>query len=71
MNCASTRLRAPWLLLPWIASARKPRTARAGAEGVAVSFCAGDERGLLKQIECLTNLRIAVEPFCPRRAWCG
>ena len=38
------------------------RTARAGAEGVAVSFCAGDERGLLRQIECLTNLRIAVEP---------
>jgi len=38
------------------------RTARAGAEGVAVSFCAGDERGLLKQIERLTKRTIAVEP---------
>ncbi|WP_246117865.1 DEAD/DEAH box helicase [Adhaeretor mobilis] len=38
------------------------RTARAGAEGVAVSFCAGDERGLLKQIERLTKRSIAVEP---------
>ena len=37
------------------------RTARAGAEGVAVSFCAGDERGLLRQIEHLTKLTIAVE----------
>lgn len=37
------------------------RTARAGAEGVAVSFCAGDERGLLKQIERLTKRPIAVE----------
>ena len=37
------------------------RTARAGAEGVAVSFCAGDERGLLKQIERLTKHPIAVE----------
>ncbi|MEQ8209245.1 MAG: DEAD/DEAH box helicase [Lacipirellulaceae bacterium] len=38
------------------------RTARAGAEGVAVSFCAGDERGLLKQIERLTKRTIPVEP---------
>ena len=38
------------------------RTARAGAEGVAVSFCAGDERGLLKQIERLTKRVIEVEP---------
>lgn len=38
------------------------RTARAGAEGVAVSFCAGDERGLLKQIERLTKRSIDVEP---------
>ena len=37
------------------------RTARAGAEGVAVSFCAGDERGLLRQIERLTKLTIDVE----------
>ena len=27
------------------------RTARAGAEGVAIAFCAGDERSLLKDIE--------------------
>ncbi len=38
------------------------RTARAGAEGVAVSFCAGDERGLLKQIEHLIKRAITVEP---------
>ena len=37
------------------------RTARAGAEGVAVSFCSGDERGLLRQIERLTKLTIEVE----------
>ena len=37
------------------------RTARAGAEGVAVSFCAGDERGLLKQIERLTKRSIPIE----------
>ncbi len=38
------------------------RTARAGGEGVAVSFCAGDEHGLLRQIERLTKSTIAVEP---------
>lgn len=38
------------------------RTARAGAGGIAVSFCAADERGLLKQIERLTKLAIRVEP---------
>ncbi len=38
------------------------RTARAGAEGVAVSFCAGGERRLLKQIERLTRVNIPVEP---------
>jgi len=38
------------------------RTARAGAEGVAVSFCAGDERRMLKQIERLTKTSITVEP---------
>ncbi|MEM9351946.1 MAG: DEAD/DEAH box helicase [Planctomycetota bacterium] len=38
------------------------RTARAGAEGAAVSFCAGDERGLLKQIERLMKRAIEVEP---------
>ncbi|QDT68095.1 ATP-dependent RNA helicase RhlE [Planctomycetes bacterium MalM25] len=38
------------------------RTGRAGAEGVAISFCAGDERGLLHQIERLTKQRLKVEP---------
>lgn len=38
------------------------RTARAGAEGVAVSFCAGGERRLLKQIERLTRISIPIEP---------
>ena len=38
------------------------RTARAGAEGTAVSFCAGDERGFLRQIERLTKSTIEVEP---------
>jgi ATP-dependent RNA helicase RhlE len=38
------------------------RTARAGAGGAAVSFCAGDERGLLRQIERLMKLTITVEP---------
>ncbi len=37
------------------------RTARAGAAGSAVSFCAGDERKLLSQIEKLMKCRIAVE----------
>ncbi len=38
------------------------RTGRAGAEGIAISFCAGDERGLLKQIERLTRQSIDIEP---------
>jgi ATP-dependent RNA helicase RhlE len=37
------------------------RTGRAGAEGVAISFCDGAERATLKAIERLTNQRIAVE----------
>jgi ATP-dependent RNA helicase RhlE len=36
------------------------RTARAGASGVALSFCDGSERGQLKSIERLTNQRLAV-----------
>ena len=36
------------------------RTARAGASGVALSFCDGSERGQLKSIERLTNQRITV-----------
>jgi ATP-dependent RNA helicase RhlE len=38
------------------------RTARAGASGIALSFCDGSERGQLKSIERLTNQRIAVLP---------
>jgi ATP-dependent RNA helicase RhlE len=38
------------------------RTARAGANGIAVAFCAGNERGLLKQIERLTKRTIVIEP---------
>jgi len=34
------------------------RTARAGAEGKAVAFCAPDERGLLRDIERLTRMKI-------------
>ena len=36
------------------------RTARAGASGIALSFCDGSERGQLKSIERLTNQRISV-----------
>jgi ATP-dependent RNA helicase RhlE len=39
------------------------RTARAGAAGVAVAFCAEDERAYLKGIEKLTKQKIAVEPL--------
>jgi ATP-dependent RNA helicase RhlE len=34
------------------------RTARAGADGSAIAFCANDERGLLKDIEKVTRQRI-------------
>ncbi|MCA0407002.1 MAG: DEAD/DEAH box helicase [Proteobacteria bacterium] len=36
------------------------RTARAGASGIALSFCAGDERAFLRDIERLTRLPIPV-----------
>jgi ATP-dependent RNA helicase RhlE len=36
------------------------RTARAGASGIAVSFCDGSERGQLRSIERLTNQRLVV-----------
>ncbi|CAG1008949.1 ATP-dependent RNA helicase RhlE [Phycisphaerales bacterium] len=35
------------------------RTARAGASGIAISFCAGEERDLLRSIEKLTGKRVA------------
>ncbi len=38
------------------------RTARAGASGIALSFCDSSERGQLKSIERLTNQRLAVIP---------
>ncbi|MEM8679229.1 MAG: ATP-dependent helicase, partial [Planctomycetota bacterium] len=37
------------------------RTARAGAEGVAISFCASEETRYLRQIEKLMKRRIEVE----------
>jgi ATP-dependent RNA helicase RhlE len=39
------------------------RTARAGATGVAVAFCADDERAYLKGIEKVTRTKIQVEPL--------
>jgi ATP-dependent RNA helicase RhlE len=39
------------------------RTARAGAAGIAVAFCAEDERPYLKGIERLTKQKIAVTPL--------
>jgi ATP-dependent RNA helicase RhlE len=47
------------------------RTARAGASGIATSFCAREERGQLRQIERLTRRTITVEyqqPEYPRDA---
>jgi len=41
------------------------RTARAGAEGIAISLCDGAERDLLRNIERLTRLRL---PAIDRRA---
>ena len=41
------------------------RTGRAGASGMAVSFCGEDERGLLRDIEYLTGQTIAVDPDSP------
>lgn len=54
--------------LPEVAEAyvhRIGRTARAGAEGVAISLCDGSERDLLRNIEKLTKLRL---PAVDRRA---
>jgi ATP-dependent RNA helicase RhlE len=39
------------------------RTARAGAAGIAVSYCAEDERPYLRDIEKLTRQKIAIEPL--------
>ncbi|RYY33302.1 MAG: ATP-dependent helicase, partial [Sphingomonadales bacterium] len=39
------------------------RTARAGAAGIAVSFCADDEKPYLRDIEKLTRQKLAVVPL--------
>jgi ATP-dependent RNA helicase RhlE len=39
------------------------RTARAGADGIAVAFCSHDERGNLRDIERTTRQKIAVAPL--------
>jgi len=39
------------------------RTARAGAEGQAIAFCSHEERGLLRDIERLTRLKIETAPL--------
>ena len=39
------------------------RTARAGADGIAIAFCAPDERGNLRDIERTTRQRLAVTPL--------
>ena len=39
------------------------RTARAGAEGIAISFVADDERQYLKQIEKVTRVRCEIVPL--------
>ena len=39
------------------------RTARAGADGIAMSFCAPDEKPYLKDIEKLTRLKIDTMPL--------
>ena len=39
------------------------RTARAGADGIAIAFCSPDERGNLRDIERTTRQRIPVTPL--------
>jgi len=39
------------------------RTARAGAAGIAIAFCADDERAYLKGIEKLTRQQLSVSPL--------
>jgi ATP-dependent RNA helicase RhlE len=39
------------------------RTARAGAAGIAISFCNDEERAYLRDIEKLTRIRLAVQPL--------
>ena len=39
------------------------RTARAGATGIAIAFCAGEERGNLRDIERTTRQKLAITPL--------
>src|SRR5205085_8070433 len=39
------------------------RTARAGADGIAIAFCSPDERGNLRDIERTTRQKIAITPL--------
>jgi ATP-dependent RNA helicase RhlE len=39
------------------------RTARAGSDGIAIAFCAPDERGNLRDIERTTRQRLPVRPL--------
>ena len=47
------------------------RTARAGANGIAVAFCAPDERGNLRDIERTTRRKIAIAPLPDGFVRCG
>ncbi|SRR5579859_283438 len=48
------------------------RTARAGAEGTAISLCAGEERDLLRNIERVTSHRIeTIDRRAPAKALSG
>jgi len=55
-------------MVPEIYVHRIGRTGRAGASGIATSFCGGDERSRLKQIERLTRRSIFVERSHPKYA---
>ena len=39
------------------------RTARAGADGIAIAFCSHEERGNLRDIERTTRQKVAVVPL--------
>lgn len=54
--------------VPEIYVHRIGRTGRAGASGIATSFCGGDERGRLRQIERLIRGSILVEQVQPKYA---